>query len=224
MKSDLNYPYSFEERRPVLDKGIFFVPDHYGAHAEFSFPSWSQIFQNDHKVHLEYCSGNGSWLIERAMRYPEINFVAVEKRFDRVRQIYRKGVNRSLANLFIISGEGLTFATHYLLEHSLDKVYINFPDPWPKKRHAKHRLMQHPFLDELKRTLVSSGEVVFVTDDATYSESTIALFKEHPGFSPFYPTPHFVTDYQNYGTSYFDALWRSLNRHIRFHVFVRAPH
>ena len=152
---DLKYPHSWEERRPVLVDSVLFVPDHYDSYEEYTFPNWSssELFDNEHPVHVEYCSGNGTWIFERAKQFPMVNFVAVEKRFERVRKIWAKAKNAALKNLLIVCGEAHTTTKYYFPNQSVDEVYINFPDPWPKDRHAKHRLIQSPFASELARIL-----------------------------------------------------------------------
>lgn len=218
---DLKAVYSFEERRPVISEGVLHVPQHYSEHQVFEFPAWVEIFGNDHPVVVEFCSGNGHWIIERAKKFPEVNWVAVEMQFERVRKIWSKKENEGLSNLFIVCGEAWTFAHYYLKEQCVDEVYINFPDPWPKARHEKHRLMKHRLIVELARILKAGGKVCFVTDDRDYLEATLGLFLQATSFKSSYPMPYFVTEAPSYGTSYFDTLWRSKGRQIHYTNFIR---
>ena len=219
---DLKYPYSWSERRPILNEGVLFVPRFYEEHQEFTFPKWEEIFENSLPVKIEFCSGNGSWLAARAKRERESNWVGVEVRFDRARKIWSKGKNLALGNLFVVCGEAHTFSSHYLPEDCIDEVFINFPDPWPKKRHEKHRLMKQEFLDELSRILKSAGKFTFVTDDPPYLEIALALFQGHPDFQPLHPSPHYTKNHPDYGTSFFDTLWREKGREIHYVEFERV--
>jgi len=86
----LTYPYSWQERRPLIKGGIFYVPDYYQEHDRSLFPSFETLFGNKHPVHIEYCSGNGEWVIDKALNHPELNWIAVEKKFERVSKFIRK--------------------------------------------------------------------------------------------------------------------------------------
>ena len=167
---DLKFPYSWEMRKPLLEKGVFYIPQYYSKHHHFHFPNWDQkeLFGNDHPVYVEYCSGNGEWIIKKALSFPHLNWVAVEKKFERVRKIVSKRTNQKISNLFVVCGDALTFTQMYLKEACLDGVYVHFPDPWPKERHAKHRLIQKPFALELKQKIKKLGCATFVTDSLPY--------------------------------------------------------
>ncbi|MDJ0651858.1 MAG: tRNA (guanine(46)-N(7))-methyltransferase TrmB [Simkaniaceae bacterium] len=197
---DLPYPYKWEDRQPLLKDKIFYVPEYYQQHKKERFPNLQEYFGNDRPIHLEYCSGNGEWILNRARKNPEIHWIAVEMWFERVRKIYSKTVNYGVENLLIISGEGLTFSREYLSDACLDKVYINFPDPWPKKRHAKHRMIQRPFVEELRRTVKKNGWVTLVTDNVPYKKQIEYEMGEWPEVE---------ASHENYGSSFFERLWRS---------------
>ncbi|MFN0065573.1 MAG: tRNA (guanosine(46)-N7)-methyltransferase TrmB [Chlamydiales bacterium] len=210
---DLKSPYCFEDRRPCLQDGVFYVPEYYHQHEAFSLPHWEKIFDNANPVGIEFCAGNGDWIVEKATTHPESNWVAVEIRFDRVRKIWSKRENRGLKNLLIVCGEARTFVTHYVDE--VQEVFVNFPDPWPKKRHEKHRLMQKDFLAELER--IVRGSVIFVTDDKIYWESTLSLF----GKSSLFSDPQFLKEVEGYRNSYFETLWREKGRNIYYTKFIK---
>ncbi|QVL56975.1 MAG: tRNA (guanine(46)-N(7))-methyltransferase TrmB [Simkaniaceae bacterium] len=197
---DLPYPYKWEDRCPLLKDKIFYVPEYYQEHKRELFPLLHDYFGNGHPIHLEYCSGNGEWILKQAMENPNVNWIAVEMWFERVRKIYSKTVNYRVENLLIISGEGLTFSREYLADESLDKVYVNFPDPWPKDRHAKHRIIQRPFVEELRRTVKKGGTVTLVTDDIPYKEQMEYEMQEWPKVE---------ASHEHYGSSFFERLWRS---------------
>ena len=209
---DLSYPFSWNARRPFLEGQVFYVPDYYEDHNRKFFPQLKAHFGNDHPVQIEYCSGNGEWILDKAQASPEINWIAVEKKFKRVRKIYSKMVNRGLKNILIVSGEALTFSKQYLPEEGLDRVFINFPDPWPKERHAKHRLIRKPFVQELNRTVKRHGSVTLVTDHPSYLEQMRFEMQEWT----------LETDsLKAYGSSYFERLWLSKGLKINHLHYVR---
>lgn len=217
---NLKHPFSFENRKVMIDDGVFYVPPYIENYDSFVFPGWKAIFGNEHPVHIEYCSGNGKWIAERAAAHPQINWVAVEKRFDRVRKLWSKKQNLGLDNLLVVCAEGVAATQAYFPSNSVSHVYVNFPDPWPKDRHAKHRIIQQPFVREMERLLLDDGEVTLVTDDPTYSGQMVAEMLQSERFRSFYPAPFYATDVEDYGDSYFGDLWRSMGRTIHFHRFL----
>ncbi len=218
---DLKAVFSWDERQPVIKDGIFHVPNHYDLHHEFTFPSWHELFDNGNPIIIEFCSGNGHWVIEKAKEFPKKNWIAVEMQFERVRKIWSKRENEQLDNLFIVSGEAWTFAHHYLPEGSVEEVFINFPDPWPKLRHEKHRLIKHRLIVELSRVVKKGGVVHFTTDDRDYLDAALNLFMQASSFECCHELPYFVTESPNYGASYFETLWRSKGRQIHFTKFIK---
>jgi tRNA (guanine-N7-)-methyltransferase len=222
--TDLHYPFKWEERRPALHQRVLFVPDFYENHKAWPFPSWEDpaLFGKKGKIILEYCSGNGSWIIEKATASPHDHWIAVEKKFDRVRKIWSKLHKKALANLLIVCGEARAFTSHYLPDASIDEVYMNFPDPWPKAKHAKNRLVQAPFVQELARIVKAGGKAVFVTDHEGYSAQIIKEMLLGPAWKSDFAPPHFVTEWEGYGASYFDDLWRKKGKTIHYHKFERC--
>lgn len=220
---DIKMPFRWNERTILIKDRIWFVPDYYDKYDEFTFPGWDspEIFNNANPVRVEYCSGNGTWIAAKSEMDPNSNWVAVEKRFVRVRKIGSKVHNKRLTNLLSVCGEAYNVTSRYFPNQSVDEVFINFPDPWPKKRHAKHRLIQAPFLTELSRILKPQGCVTIVTDDPDYSALLLQEFQMHPSFDFCYPEPYFLTDMPNYGTSYFEELWRHKGKVIRYHRFSK---
>lgn len=220
---DLKPPFTWKERRVILNNGVLFVPEHYPDYQEFQFPSWSDpsLFGNSKPIKIEYCSGNGDWIAHRASLDCDSNWVAVEKLFDRTRKIWSKCRNFELSNLFIICGEALNATHHYLPTESVEEVYINFPDPWPKQRHAKNRLVRDEFIEQLHRILKPEGMVTLVTDDIDYREQMINYFLKNPVFRPVFPAPFFKTEFPNYGFSYFEELWRKQGKTIHYMQFIK---
>ncbi len=223
MKPDLFiYPYKWDERRPYQDGMLLFVPEYYQEHVAFGRLRLEQVFENQNPVYVEFCSGNGEWIIERALENPDVNWIAVEKQFRRAKQIFSKAKRAGLKNLFIVTGEALTFTRYYLNDSAITKTFVNFPDPWPKDRHAKHRLIQAPFAKELSRILIPNEKSLFVTDHPTYAQQMIAVMQEDEAFTASHPKPYFITDRENYGSSYFKNLWNRLGRTIHYIEYVNG--
>ena len=174
-------------------------------------PSFS--LQRNNPIHIEFCSGNGLWIANKAKAFPHIDWIAIEKRGDRARKILKKRKANTLDNLFVVHGEGKSFASQFLDKNSIDSIFVNFPDPWPKRRHAKHRLIDAPFIERLREILKKAGSVTLVTDDQTYADAASKLFLENAHFAL---TPF---DESNYGSSFFSDLWLSQGKKILFQRF-----
>lgn len=222
--SDLKAPFPWNARKVVLEDRILYAPTRCETYDEFLFPGWNapELFGNDNPIEIEYCSGNGAWIASKAMAFPEINWVAVEKKFERVRKIWSKIKNHKLPNLIAVCGEAFMATRRYFPTGNFAMAYINFPDPWPKKRHAKHRLIRPEFVDEVARILRPNGRFTLVTDDPDYSSRMIAEMTRHQAFASNYPEPYYITEMDGYGDSYFDSLWRSQGRTIRYHQFLKT--
>src|SRR5262249_53916329 len=156
-------------------------------------PSWEhpELFGNSNPVHIEYCSGNGAWIAARALANPNINWVAVEIKLNRARKIWSKIKNLKLQNLIVINGEGRQATENYFPKNSVETIYINFPDPWPKRHHAKNRIINPEFVKVMDQVLKSFGEIIVVTDDAGFSDWTLKMFKNSSHFDCVFPSPHY---------------------------------
>jgi len=219
----LKYPFNWEDRKVLIHDRIWYVPCRLQASATYEFPGWSapEVFGNENPVHVEYCSGNGDWIAQRALRHPQINWVAIEMQFPRVRKIWSKLKNFHLANLLILCGEGVSATANYFPAQSLGQAYVNFPDPWPKRKHAKNRMISPKFLREVDRTLAIGGVLTMVTDDEEYSKLMIRTALRQSDWSSLHPCPYYVTHLEGYGISYFEKLWRSKGKKIYYHQYKK---
>ena len=221
--SDLKIPFSFEKRRPIIIEKLLIIPAHYDAHDKWGEKKFltEKIFKNNKKIFIEYCSGNGEWIVKKASKNKNINWIAVEIRLDRARRIWKKMHNQNLENLFVVLGDGYTFTKFYVREKSISSVYINFPDPWPKRRHEKHRLITKNFIKELEKILKRGGEIFFVTDDEDFSKRALNYFLDNKSFESAFKKPYFVEEVLGYGDSYFKTLWKGKGKKIRYFQFLK---
>lgn len=221
--SDLRIPFVWQDRHTVLLDRFLYIPGFYEHHDEWKILSWSDpsMFGNTRKVAIEYCSGNGQWICERAKNHPELNWVAVEKRFDRSRKIWVRLHRENLSNLIVVCGEAIAYTKYYVPPHSVSEIYVNFPDPWPKLRHAKHRLIRSEFLQQVQKVMIPNGKAVFTTDDRPYVDQMLEVVAGNPLWKPLSPFPYFTTEWPDFGSSYFCDLWKGKGRsihHLPFEV------
>ena len=137
-------------------------------------------------LEVDVGAGEGSFLLAIAQRHPERNFLGIERLLGRVRKICRRAERFGLENVRVLRLEN-SYAVRYMLPpRSVSKFHVSFPDPWPKRRHWRRRLIQPEFLDAIAAALVTSGELRIKTDDAPYFEHIRAVlsaqrdFCEHP--------------------------------------------
>ncbi len=178
--------------------------------------------KNKNPVNIEYCSGNGQWIIEKAKNNPDINWVAVEFKFERARKIWVKLHNMGLKNLFVVFAEAYCFTKNYLKDYCVSNIFVNFPDPWPKKKHAKHRLVNTLFMNELSRIVEKKGIATLVTDDKDAKDWMLAAALSSDRWEAVYKYPHYIDHIENYGGSYFDSLWRDKGREIKYLQFYNT--
>lgn len=127
--------------------------------------SWKKdVFNNENPVHIEIGMGKGRFLMELAERNPNINYVGIEKYSSVLLRAIQKMEANELPNLVFIRMDA-EYITEIFSEDEVDKIYLNFSDPWPKDRHAKRRLMSGYFLDKYRQFLKSGGLVEFKTDN-----------------------------------------------------------
>jgi tRNA (guanine-N7-)-methyltransferase len=144
---------------------------------------WADLFPLAQPVEVELGSGDGSFLVEHARQHPERNFVGVERLLGRLRKLDRRGMRAGLHNLRLIRLEAAYLVEYLLPPASVHALHLCFPDPWPKRKHRKHRLVNKSFVNAAARALVPGGAVYLRTDDADYFAQMQAVFGPSPAFT-----------------------------------------
>jgi len=142
------------------------------------------LFPKPQPLEVELGSGDGSFLAEYARRHPDHNFIGVERLLGRLRKLDRKGRRAGLANLRGIRIESAYFLEYLLPRHAATALHIYFPDPWPKRKHRRHRLVNERFPALVYQALVPGGMVYLRTDDQNYFEQMSAVFAACAVFRP----------------------------------------
>ena len=134
------------------------------------------------KIEIEIGCGNGHFITQYAHRNPDRFFLGVEIKKQRCIKTLTKVEREKLQNVKIIHGHAEDFIEK-IPSGTIEKIHIYFPDPWPKNRHRKRRLLRYPILEKFSRILVKGGKIYFVTDFLDYYIQTKILFIKHPCFS-----------------------------------------
>ena len=142
----------------------------------------AKLFPKSQPLEVELGCGDATFVAEYAKRHPEKNFIGVERLLGRIRKLDKKGRRFGLANLRGVRIESAYFLEWLLRPHSAGAVHVYFPDPWPKKKHRKHRLINERFPELAHAALKPDGRVFLRTDDADYFEQMQAVFGASPKF------------------------------------------
>ena len=137
-----------------------------------------ELFGNDHRVVLEIGSGKGRFLISSATGQPDANFIGIEKSLHYHRVICDRVRKRALANVRLINFDAFPVLRDMVPDASLAELHIYFPDPWPRKREQKRRIIRPEALEQMRRVLAPGGSAVFVTDHRDYFEAAAPLIAE----------------------------------------------
>jgi tRNA (guanine-N7-)-methyltransferase len=125
---------------------------------------WNEVFNNDNPIYIEIGMGKGTFLTQHANNNPNINYIGIEKFSSVIIRAIEKLPNVVNNNLFLIRMDAE--AIEEVFENGeIDRIYLNFSDPWPKERHAKRRLTSKEFLARYNKILTSNGRVEFKTDN-----------------------------------------------------------
>ena len=136
----------------------------------------AKLFPREQPLEVELGSGDGSFLVEYAHRHPEHNFIGVERLLGRIRKMGRKGRRAGVANLRGVRIESSYFLEYLLPQHAAVALHIYFPDPWPKRKHRRHRLVNERFPALAHQALAPGGTVYLRTDDGSYFEQMTGVF------------------------------------------------
>lgn len=136
----------------------------------------SRLFFRKQPLEVELGSGDGSFLVDYAKRHPDRNFIGVERLLGRIRKLDRKGRRAGLANLRGVRIESAYFLRYLLPVRSTSTLHIYFPDPWPKRKHRRHRLINEQFPSLAHSVLEPGGQVYLRTDHPDYFQQMAAVF------------------------------------------------
>lgn len=154
-------------------------------------------FPTPQPLSLEIGCGIGDFIVQLAKRYPERNFLATDIFNQGCLKTCSRVDDARLSNVRVMRSEARFLMSNLLGEASLQAIYINCPDPWPKKRHRKRRLVNHEFLQLALHSLQPGGEFHFSTDFVDYGIAVGELLDAEAGFSNMQTTPysHDLGDY-----------------------------
>lgn len=153
---------------------------------------FSTLFGNDHPTVVEIGFGMGEATLEIARRHPERNHLGIEVFLNGFAKVLHEIGRDRMQNLRIIRFDAVEVLQTMIRDNSVAAFHIFFPDPWPKKKHHKRRLIQEPFVSLLAEKLVDGGYVYCVTDWEPYAEQMVQVFGQSTEFAN--PSHGYATD------------------------------
>ena len=137
---------------------------------------WQEVFKNTNPIYIEIGMGKGKFIIENALKYPDINFIGIEK-YDSILALALKKIPDDLNNLKIIRLDAINIDN--VFNEEIDKIYLNFSDPWPKDRHARRRLTSPVFLEKYDNVFKKDNIIEMKTDNKNLFSYSIKSFNNY---------------------------------------------
>lgn len=143
--------------------------------------SWQSVFPTPQPLHIEIGCGKGQFIIEMGKLYPHINFIGIEKYDSVVIRGLEKYLEQPLPNVRFIQKDAANISS-FFAENEVEEIYLNFSDPWPKKRQEKRRLTHARFLEQYRHILKNNGDVRLKTDNFGLFDYSMMSFHRHPNY------------------------------------------
>jgi tRNA (guanine-N7-)-methyltransferase len=171
-------------------------------------------------VEIGFC--RGEFMMELARRHPKRAFLGVEISFKRVLKMARRLAQTEIENVRLLEADGEGVVESLLREATVDEFWINFPDPWPKARHADRRIVQPAFVSQMASRLVDGGVIQIATDDPSYASQVHETLSAEPQLRNAQEEPWVGHLSARLETSY-EAAWRAEGRQLHFFSYERVP-
>jgi tRNA (guanine-N7-)-methyltransferase len=171
-------------------------------------------------VEIGFC--RGEFMLEMARRHPKRAYLGVEISFKRVLKMARRLALTDVENIRLVEADGEGVVESLLGDASVDEFWINFPDPWPKARHARRRIVQPEFVSQMASRLVDGGVVQVATDDRTYAEEIDRVLAAEPLLRNMHASP-WISEVEGRLETSYETAWRAQGRPLHFFAYERLP-
>lgn len=142
----------------IIIKGRYYVDDPY-----INKGNWHKVFNNNNPIYIEIGIGKGKFIVENTIKYPNINFIGIEKYDSVLVRAIQKSNDLELNNLKLVRMDAKRIEE--VFDHEVDRIYLNFSDPWPKDRHYKRRLTSYVFLGKYEHIFKNNKYIIMKTDN-----------------------------------------------------------
>lgn len=171
---------------------------------------------------LDLGCGNGQFLTKVASLNKDNKFFAVERSLKHLQRTQKKIQSHNISNAILINGDVFTFLPKFFEPDFFDIIFINFPDPWFKKKHLKKRVIQSQMITTYHQYLKENGKIYFVTDNEEYRDFGINCFISSNIFKAGFESPYYVLNIENYPSSLYEEKWRKENKQIYYTIFIKT--
>ena len=182
--------------KDIINNGKYYIESPYN-----NIKKWKKIFNNNNPIYIEIGMGKGDFIIENALKYPNINFIGIEKFDSVIVRAIQKSNKLELNNLKLIRMDAQELEK--VFNHEIDLIYLNFSDPWPKDRHAKRRLTSPIFLNIYDKLFKNKKHIIMKTDNIDLFNYSLETLTEN-GYNITYKTNdlHSIKEENNIMTEY----------------------
>lgn len=181
-------------------------------HPDLAYPTFKKDKFFDSTLEIEIGGGKGDFIIGQAIKYPKVHYLMIERVVSVAGPAVKKLIENDINNVRVIYDNFIN-VSHDLKKSSVNKIYLNFSDPWPKKKHAKRRLTSPLFMEDYYRILKKDGLIVFKTDQKDLYEYTkLVLDKEK--FLIILDNPHYNKLDKDDSLTEYEAKFRKENKTI----------
>jgi tRNA (guanine-N7-)-methyltransferase len=146
----------------------------------------SMLFGNSNPVEIEIGCGKGRFIIQSAMENPGLNYLGIEVSNKYFQILKQRALNSSAKNIRLHKGEAGCFIEDYIPDCSVKAYHVYFPDPWPKRRHHKRRLVNADFIARVEMSLIQGGNILFATDFKDYFRQIVEVSRAWKGLEEIY--------------------------------------
>ncbi len=163
-----------KNKEEILNNSLLLLKD-YGKYKG----KWNEVFNNSNPIYIEIGMGKGKFILENALKYPNINFIGIERLDSILARAIQKieKVEPLPKNLKIVRMDAKNIQDAF--EKEIDRLYLNFSDPWPKKRHAERRLTSSTFLKKYENIFKNTKEIIMKTDNVPLFEFSLVTLSNN---------------------------------------------
>jgi len=165
-----NKPWA-KERLAAYPQYVIDTPENYKG-------KWDEVFNNNNPIHIEVGTGKGRFISEMAKANPDVNYIGIEMQESVIVSALDLLIDADRTNVRLMNVDANNLL-EYFAKSDISRVYLNFSDPWPKKRHEKRRLTFKSFLDMYEALLIEGGEIHFKTDNRGLFEYSLMSFSSY---------------------------------------------
>ncbi|MEN8149799.1 MAG: tRNA (guanosine(46)-N7)-methyltransferase TrmB [Planctomycetota bacterium] len=179
------------------------------------------MFGAEGPLTVEIGFGKDEFLLRVAEQYPERRFLAVDFSKSRGRSYMNKIARRRLTNVRVMLDHAANVVTMCLPDAGVEELFVLFPDPWPKDRHANHRLVRPWFAREAYRMMIPGAKITLATDDEPYHEQILEVLESHGGFTNLLGPGGWGPRPTGHDETLFERRWVDQGRSIHYMHFER---